>query len=53
VRLSPRLPDWLSTVRVSNLRVGDQHFDLTIDKHDGRNEVFMSGTGKGITLQIV
>ena len=53
VRLSPRLPEWLTTVRISNLRVGDQRVDLAIDKHDGRNEVYMSGTGTGITLQIV
>jgi len=49
--ISPHLPEWLTYVKVSNLRIGEHHVDINIDKHEGRNEVSMSGDS-GIRLQI-
>jgi glycogen debranching enzyme len=49
--VSPHLPEWLTTVKVSNLRIGEHHVDINFDKHEGRNEVSLSG-GTGIHLQI-
>jgi glycogen debranching enzyme len=52
VRMSPRLPDWLYSVRVSNLRVGKRRIDLRVERHEGRDQVFMSGD-TGVALEIV
>ena len=51
IRVRPRLPEWLATLRMSNLRIGEHRVDIAIDKHDGRNEVYMASNGTGIILQ--
>jgi glycogen debranching enzyme len=52
VSIDPRLPEWLSNVRVANLRVGESRVNLTVHRHDDRNEVFMEGEHVGLTLEI-
>lgn len=52
VRLSPTLPEWLNTLWVSNLRVGDKRIDLRIDKQQDRNEVILAGGDTGIALEV-
>jgi glycogen debranching enzyme len=52
ISVSPRLPDWLAKVEVSNLHVGNRCIDITVDKHEGRNEVYMSSLDPGTTLVI-
>ena len=52
VTINPRLPEWLGNVRVANLRVGESRVNLTVHRHDDRNEVFMEGEHAGLTLEI-
>jgi cellobiose phosphorylase len=53
VRISPRLPEWMGSVRVSNLRVGNKRMDLRVERRDGREQAFLDGEGSGITLEIM
>jgi len=52
VRMSPKLPDWLNSVHISNLRIGRKRVDLRVDRHEGRDQVFMSGDS-GLALEII
>ncbi|HET9493310.1 MAG TPA: glycogen debranching N-terminal domain-containing protein [Chloroflexia bacterium] len=52
VSINPRLPDWLGSVRVSNLRVGARRVDLEVTRRDEHNEVFIDGEHEGLSLQI-
>jgi glycogen debranching enzyme len=52
VRVSPNLPDWLSSVQVSNLLIGERRVDIVVEKHNGRNEVSLSSPDAKTTLII-
>ncbi len=52
VRVSPNLPEWLSSVQVTNLHVGERRVDLIVEKHNGRNEVSLSSPDAKTTLVI-
>jgi glycogen debranching enzyme len=52
VHISPHLPDWLTTIRVSNMRVGDKRISFRVDKHGGRTEAAPEGEYAGISLEI-
>ncbi|HVB02049.1 MAG TPA: glycogen debranching N-terminal domain-containing protein [Acidimicrobiales bacterium] len=54
VRLQPNLPEWMSEVTMSQLRVGESSLDLRFTKgHDGRDEVEVLSNKDGLTLEIV
>jgi glycogen debranching enzyme len=54
VQISPNLPDWLNTVRISNMRVGDKRISFRVDRRDdGQTEVTPEGEYTGISLETV
>jgi glycogen debranching enzyme len=52
VRASPRVPDWLNSVRVSNLRVGNARVEILVNKEEGRTEVSMSNSDGDLALEV-
>ena len=52
IRINPRLPEWLETVQVANLRIGQKRVDVVVNRRDGRDEVFLAGGETGVTLEI-
>ena len=51
IRISPRLPDWLSSVKVSNLRVGDTRINLSVERREDRNDAHLEGGESGVVLE--
>jgi glycogen debranching enzyme len=52
LRIRPSLPDWLNTMRVSNLRIGNKRVELIVEKRDGRHDVAITGGDTGVSLEI-
>lgn len=52
VRISPKLPEWLSSLRLSNLRVGQKRVDLLVERHGGQDHAYLSGGDSGIVLEL-
>jgi glycogen debranching enzyme len=50
--LCPRLPEWLNSVRLRNLRVGDKRVDLHVDREGDGVQVAMLGGDESVSLKI-
>ncbi|MEO6457575.1 MAG: amylo-alpha-1,6-glucosidase, partial [Chloroflexia bacterium] len=50
--LNPRLPDWLTSVQIDNLRVGEKRVGLRIDKHGDHCEASLTHGDMSIGLEI-
>ncbi len=51
--LNPWLPDWLTSVQIQNLRVGEKRVDLRIDKQGDNCEVSLAHGNVSIDLEII
>jgi glycogen debranching enzyme len=50
--LCPRLPTWLNSVQLRNLRVGDKRLDLQVERDGGGIHVSLLGGDESISLKI-
>ncbi len=50
--LSPRLPAWMNSLRVGNLRIGKRRIDLLINRVEDHDRVEIGGRSKGIAIEL-